>query len=71
MYLPSLITPIFWFTSRAHAREDMNWLAIGNVRAVLSDMNCKDEDVVQMVAYCKKIEVEKIFNASKGALNSH
>jgi enamine deaminase RidA (YjgF/YER057c/UK114 family) len=42
---------------------------IGNVRAVLSDMNCKDEDVVQMVAYCKTTEVEKIFNASKGALN--
>jgi len=42
---------------------------IGNVRAVLADMNCKDEDVVQMVAYCKTTEVEKIFNASKGALD--
>ena len=41
---------------------------IGNVRAVLNDMNCKDEDVVQVVAYCKTTEVEKIFNASKGAL---
>jgi len=41
---------------------------IGNVRAVLADMNCKDEDVVQVVAYCKTTEVEKIFNASKGAL---
>ncbi|MFH1883149.1 MAG: Rid family hydrolase [Planctomycetota bacterium] len=42
---------------------------IGNVRAVLADMNCKDEDVVQVAAYCKTTEVEKIFNASKGALN--
>ncbi|MFZ2149180.1 MAG: Rid family hydrolase [Sedimentisphaerales bacterium] len=42
---------------------------IGNVRAVLSDMNCRDEDVVQMVAYCKTTEVEKIFNDSKGTLN--
>ena len=41
---------------------------IGNVRAVLSDMNCKDEDVVQVVAYCKTTEVEKIFNASRGTL---
>ena len=42
---------------------------IGNVRAVLADMNCKDEDVVQVVAYCKTTEVEKIFNASRGALD--
>ncbi|MFB0556118.1 MAG: Rid family hydrolase [Phycisphaerae bacterium] len=42
---------------------------IENVRAVLADMNCRDEDVVQMVAYCKTTEVEKIFNASKGTLN--
>jgi len=42
---------------------------IENVRAVLSDMNCRDEDVVQMVAYCKTTEVEKIFSASRGALN--
>lgn len=42
---------------------------IGNVRAVLSDMNCSDEDVVHVVAYCKTTEVEKIFNASKGALD--
>jgi len=42
---------------------------IGNVRAALADMNCKDEDVVQVAAYCKTTEVEKIFNASKGALD--
>lgn len=42
---------------------------IENVRAVLADMSCRDEDVVQVVAYCKTTEVEKIFNASKGTLN--
>ncbi len=34
---------------------------IDNVRAVLKDMNCRDEDVVQAVAYCKTAEVEKAF----------
>jgi hypothetical protein len=29
-------------------------------------MHCRDEDVVQAVAYCKTTEVEKIFNALKG-----
>jgi enamine deaminase RidA (YjgF/YER057c/UK114 family) len=38
---------------------------IDNVRAVLNDMNCRDEDVVQTVAYCKTIEVEKLFNKRK------
>jgi len=38
---------------------------IDNVRAVLRDMNCSDQDVVQVVAYCKTTEVEKVFNASK------
>ncbi len=41
---------------------------IENVRAVLRDMHCRDEEVVQVVAYCKTTEVEKVFNASKGAL---
>jgi enamine deaminase RidA (YjgF/YER057c/UK114 family) len=41
---------------------------IENVRAVLSEMQCRDEDVVQVVAYCKTIEVEKIFNACKDRL---
>jgi len=41
---------------------------IENVRAVLSDMHCSDEDVVQVVAYCKTTEVEEIFNTCKGAL---
>ena len=39
---------------------------IENVRAVLRDMNCCDEDVVQIVAYCKTTEVEKIFHSIKG-----
>ena len=38
---------------------------IENVRAVLKDMNCRDEDVVQVTAYCKTPEVEKIFNELK------
>jgi len=41
---------------------------IENVRAVLTDMHCRDEDVVQAVAYCKTTEVEKIFNAVKADL---
>ncbi len=41
---------------------------IENVRAVLRDMHCADEDVVQVVAYCKTTEVEKIFDDSKAAL---
>ena len=38
---------------------------IENVRAVLRDMNCTDDDVVQLMAYCKTTEVEKIFNDLK------
>ena len=41
---------------------------IENVRAVLSDMNCSDEDVVQVIAYCKTTEVEEIFNTCKDNL---
>jgi len=41
---------------------------IENVRAVLKDMHCKDEDVVQVVAYCKTAEVEKILNGLKNTL---
>jgi len=42
---------------------------IENVRAVLKDMNCGDEDVVHVIAYCKTTEVEKVFNTYKDALN--
>jgi enamine deaminase RidA (YjgF/YER057c/UK114 family) len=41
---------------------------IENVRAVLSDMQCSDEDVVHVVAYCKTTEVEEIFNSFKADL---
>lgn len=34
---------------------------IKHVRAVLKDTGCSDENVVRMVAYCKTIEVEKLF----------
>lgn len=34
---------------------------IGNVRAVLNEMQCRDEDVVQATAYCKTTEIEKLF----------
>lgn len=37
---------------------------IENVRAVLADMKCVDEDVVQVIAYCKTTDVEKTFNSS-------
>jgi len=41
---------------------------IENVRAVLTDTHCRDEDVVQAVAYCKTTEVEEIFNTLKADL---
>jgi enamine deaminase RidA (YjgF/YER057c/UK114 family) len=39
---------------------------IDNVRAVLRDMKASDEDVVQIVAYCKTTEVGKAFDDLKG-----
>lgn len=41
---------------------------IENVRAVLGNMNCGDEDVVHVIAYCKTTEIEKVFNAYKDTL---
>lgn len=38
---------------------------IVNVRTVLRQMQCSDEDVVGVTAYCKTTEVEKIFNDLK------
>ena len=35
---------------------------IDNVHTALKDMNCRNKDVVQVVAYCKTTDVEKIFN---------
>jgi enamine deaminase RidA (YjgF/YER057c/UK114 family) len=40
-----------------------------NVRSALSDVNCRDDDIIQAVAYCKTPEVEKIFNSVKTDLN--
>ena len=34
---------------------------ISNVRAVLKQMNCGDDDVVQAIAYCKTAEIEELF----------
>lgn len=42
---------------------------IDNVRAVLKDMQCTDEDVVQLIAYCKTTDVEKAFNTVKDRLD--
>ena len=39
---------------------------IENVRAVLKDMNAADEDVVQVIAYCKTTDVAKVFDGIKG-----
>ncbi|MBC8378688.1 MAG: hypothetical protein H8E62_05890 [Planctomycetes bacterium] len=41
---------------------------IVNVQAVLRDLNYKDEDVVQVMAYCKTTEVEEVFNSLKDEL---
>ncbi|MFQ6036165.1 MAG: hypothetical protein ACE5NM_10035 [Sedimentisphaerales bacterium] len=39
---------------------------IENVRAVLRDTHTADEDVMQVMAYCKTTEVERIFHDFKG-----
>ena len=41
---------------------------IENVLAALNDMNCGAEDIVQVVAYCKTTEVEKVFETIKETL---
>ncbi|MHC4426686.1 MAG: Rid family hydrolase [Planctomycetota bacterium] len=41
---------------------------IENVRAVLSEMRCSDQDVVQVIAYCKTTEVEEVFNSVRNTL---
>lgn len=41
---------------------------IENVQVILRDMNCGDEDVVQMMAYCKTQEVQAIVNELKDSL---
>jgi len=37
-----------------------------NVCAVLSDMKCRNEDVVHAIAYCKTPEVEQVWNSVRG-----
>ncbi|MFA5238983.1 MAG: Rid family hydrolase [Phycisphaerae bacterium] len=54
-------------TNLDDARGQINE-TIENVRAVLGDMNCADKDVVQVMAYCKTTEVEKIFTEAKASL---
>ena len=42
---------------------------IENVRAVLSEMKCSEKDLVQVIAYCKTTQVEKVFETFRKALN--
>jgi enamine deaminase RidA (YjgF/YER057c/UK114 family) len=42
---------------------------IENVRAVLTEMQAGEKDLVQVIAYCKTTEVEQVFNSIKGNLN--
>ncbi|MBN2377763.1 MAG: hypothetical protein JXD22_15305 [Sedimentisphaerales bacterium] len=42
---------------------------ISNVRAVLKQLDCGDDDVVQAMAYCKTPEIEKLFYEMRGDLN--
>ena len=39
------------------------------VRAVLAEMQSSEKDLVQVIAYCKTTEVEKVFEASRKALS--
>lgn len=42
---------------------------IENVRAVLTEMQSSEKDLVQVIAYCKTTEVEEVFNSIKGNLD--
>ena len=42
---------------------------IENVRAVLTEMQSSEKDLVQVIAYCKTTEVEEVFNSIKGGLD--
>jgi enamine deaminase RidA (YjgF/YER057c/UK114 family) len=42
---------------------------IENVRAVLTEMQSGEKDLVQVIAYCKTTDVEKVFNSLKGGLD--
>lgn len=34
---------------------------INHLRAILKDAGCRDQEIVQMIAYCKTVKVEKVF----------
>jgi hypothetical protein len=42
---------------------------IENVRAILRDMHCADNNVMQAIAYCKTAEVKKLFEEYKSDCN--
>lgn len=42
---------------------------IENVRAVLTEMQTNEKDLVQVIAYCKTTEVEQVFNSIKDNLD--
>jgi len=42
---------------------------LNNVRAILDEVGCRDEDVLQAIAYCKTPDVEERFNAQWGDLS--
>jgi enamine deaminase RidA (YjgF/YER057c/UK114 family) len=42
---------------------------IENVRAVLTEMQSGEKDLVQVIAYCKTTEVEQVFNSIKDGLD--
>ncbi len=42
---------------------------IENVQAVLKEMDCSDENVVQVTAFCKTTQVEDVFNTLKNKIS--
>jgi len=38
---------------------------IDNVRAVMEQMHCPEDKLVQVIAYCKDWDVERVFNSYK------
>lgn len=43
-------------------------MTVENVQALLSEMNCRDEDVVHAIAYCKTPEVEEAYEPLRARL---
>jgi enamine deaminase RidA (YjgF/YER057c/UK114 family) len=42
---------------------------VENVRAVLRDMQCREDEVVQAIAYCKTPDVERVWNQARASLH--